>query len=101
MENAGLAVKLDMLHGDITEIKSAMTKMTEAITKLAVVEQQQNQTAQAMERAFKAIGKIEDRLSVLEQAQPTAKKTEIWIDRFVMAIVGAFLTLAAKKLGLF
>lgn len=96
---AGLAMKLDMLHGDISEIKSAMDKMTDAITKLALVEQRQGQTAEAMERAFKAIGKIEDRVTTLEQSQPTMKKTEVWMDRLVMAIVGAFLMLMAKKLG--
>lgn len=98
---AALTVKLDMLHGDIADIKSAMDKMTDAITKLALVEQRQGQTAEAMERAFKAISKVEDRVSALEQAQPTAKKTEVWVDRFVMAVVGAFLMYMAKKLGVF
>ena len=97
---AALTVKLDMLHGDITEIKSAMAKMTDAITKLALVEQQQSQTVEAMERAFKAIGKIEDRVTTLEQAQPATKKMEVWVDRFIMAVVGAFLMFVVKKLGI-
>lgn len=97
---AGLVIKLDMLHGDIAEIKSAMDKMTDAITKLALVEQRQGQTAEALERAFKAISKIEDRVNSIEQAQPTIKKTEIWVDRFVMAALGAILMFIAKKIGL-
>lgn len=96
----GLAMKLDMLHGDISEIKSAMDKMTDAITKLALVEQRQGQTAEAMERAFKAIGKIEDRVNTLEQQQPTAKKLEIWVDRLVTALVGALLMFVAKNMGI-
>ena len=66
-----LTVKLEALHSDVSEIKSALDKVSEAITKLALVEQQQNQIASSLERAFKAISKLEDRLVALEQSAPT------------------------------
>lgn len=94
-----LSVKLEILHSDVVEVKTALNELSKAITKLALVEQQQNQTAQALERAFKAISKIEDRLSTLEQAQPKTKETSEWVDRFVLAIVGCAAAFAGVKLG--
>jgi len=39
-----LSLKLEMLHHDVVEVKTALNKLSEAITKLALVEQQQLQT---------------------------------------------------------
>lgn len=92
-----LAAKLEMLHGDVVDVKTALAELSKAITKLALVEERQAQTAEALERAFKAIGKIEDRLSSLEQAQPKAKETSIWVDRFILwAIMGVMGFIGAK-----
>lgn len=94
-----LSVKLEILHSDVVEVKTALNELSKAITKLALVEQQQNQTAQALERAFKAISKIEDRLSALEQTQPKTKETSEWVDRFILAIVGCAAVFAGVKMG--
>ena len=95
-----LSVKLEVLHSDVVEVKTALNKLSDAITKLALVEQQQNQTAQALERAFKAISKIEDRLSLLEQAAPKGKETSNWVDRFILAIVMCAAGFVGTKLGI-
>lgn len=95
-----LTVKLEALHSDVSEIKSALDKVSEAITKLALVEQQQNQIASALERAFKAIGKVEDRLTVLEQSQPTNTEVAKWVDRGLVALAGAGAVLVGKSIGL-
>lgn len=95
-----LSVKLEILHQDVGEIKSALTKLSDAITKLALVEQQQSQTADALERAFKAIGKIEERLSTLEKTVPKNGETSAWVDRFILAIMIAALGFIGSKLGL-
>ena len=94
-----LKVKLEVLHSDVVEVKTALNELSKAITKLALVEQQQNQTAQALERAFKAISKIEDRLSNLEQAQPKTKETSEWVDRIILAIVGCAAAFIGVKVG--
>jgi len=67
---------------------------------LALVEERQAQTADAMERAFKAIGKIEDRLSALELAAPKTKETNAWMDRFILGLVIAIMGFAGVKLGI-
>ena len=70
-----LTVKIDMLHSDVVDMKTALNELSKAITKLALVEERQAQTADAMERAFKAIGRIEDRVSALELTAPKTKET--------------------------
>jgi hypothetical protein len=94
-----LAVKLEVLHGDVVEIKTALNTLSEAITKLALVEQRQTQTAQALERAFKAISKIEARLSELEKVAPKGKETSDWVDRFILSIVACAAGYVGTKLG--
>ena len=95
-----LAVKLEMLHGDVVEVKTALNELSKAITKLALVEQQQAQTADAMERAFKAISRIEERLTVLEHSAHKGSETSAWVDRFITALVFAVLIFAGTKMGL-
>lgn len=95
-----LTVKLDMLHSDVVDMKTALSELSKAITKLALVEERQAQTADAMERAFKAIGKIEDRISVLEISAPKTKETNTWVDRFILGLVMAVMGFVGTKLGM-
>jgi hypothetical protein len=81
-------------------MKTALNELSKAITKLALVEERQAQTADAMERAFKAIGKVEDRLSALELAAPKAKETNAWVDRFILALIVAIMGFIGTKLGI-
>ena len=99
-EASVLTVKIDMLHNDVVDMKTALSELSKAITKLALVEERQAQTADAMERAFKAIGKIEDRISSLEIAAPKTKETNAWVDRFILALVMAVAGFIGTKLGL-
>lgn len=95
-----LTVKLEALHTDVSDIKSALDRLSDAITKLALVEQQQSQIAAALERAFKAIAKVEDRVTAIEQAQPVHTEVAKWVDRGLMALVGAGALIVAKSMGL-
>lgn len=95
-----LTFKLEALHQDVTEVKASLDKLSDAITKLALVEQQQNQIASSLERAFKAIGKIEDRLTAIEQVQPQSTETAKWVDRGLVALAGAGAVLISRNVGL-
>ena len=99
-ESSVLTVKIDMLHSDVVDMKTALNELSKAITKLALVEERQAQTADALERAFKAIGKIEDRLSALELTAPKTKETSAWVDRFILAAIVAVMGFAGTRLGL-
>jgi len=96
-----LAVRLDLLHEDVSEIKTALGKLSDAITKLALVEQSQLQTAEALERAFKSIERIEGRLRALEETKPETARSTRWMDR-IGGMVGAIILAAAlKAIGIF
>ena len=94
-----LAAKIEMLHSDFGEVKTTLAELSKAITKLALVEERQAQTAEAMERAFRLIGKLEDRLTELEKAQPE-DETSVWVDRFILWAVMGVMGFIGAKIGL-
>lgn len=95
-----LTTKLGVLHDDVNEIKAALSKLSDAITKLALVEERQSQTTQALERAFVAIERVETRLASIERAQPEARRMAHWLDRALWAAAAAVAVFVARKVGL-
>ena len=99
-DTALLAAKLSALHEDVGEVKAALRELSDAITKLALVEERQSQTSSALERAFIAIEKIETRLSMLERVQPEARRAARWLDRALWAAAAAVAMFIGRKAGL-
>lgn len=95
-----IAMQMQVLHEDVKDMQSVLKELTTAITKLAIVEERQAQIAQSMERAFKAIEKVEARLTTLEQQAPMNKQTNAWADRLVIGIITVVFVFAAHKVGL-
>jgi len=56
-----LAERVEGLAQDMGEMKIGISKMADALTKLAIVEERQTQTILAQERAFKALERVEER----------------------------------------
>lgn len=85
-----LDARLETLHQDVAEVKGAMHKLADAITKLAVIEERQSQVSGAVERAFVSIAGVEARVSDLSlriaALSPAVSTTSKWVDR---ALVGA------------
>lgn len=94
-----LNYKLGTLHTDVSDIKGALEKLTEAVTRLALVEQRQGQTATSVERAFKLLENHENRLQTVEKTLPELRKTTGWVDKLATAVVSAVLVAAALKFG--
>ena len=88
VEIATLANKLQSLHTDVSDIKGALKDLTIAINKLAVIEERQSTITAAIERAFSAISRIEDRLSAIEKEVPNNHRIGAWVDRAIYAILG-------------
>ena len=86
-----LTSKLFSLHEDVSEIKGALRDLTSAITKLALIEERQTVTNAALERAFVAISRVEDRLAELERMTPINNQSRLWVERFILALAGAAL----------
>jgi cysteinyl-tRNA synthetase len=97
---AVVSVKLSQLHGDVGDIKDALKELTAAITRLALVEQQQRQTSMTMERAFEAIDAITVRLKAVEDKLPVLSYTSSWVEKLALVGATAFVTFLLAKLGL-
>ena len=103
MSNAELAVlnvRLSTLHEDVSDIKTALGKLTDAVTRLALVEQALAQVASTQERVFRALDAQDTRLKSVETSMPELKKTTTWMDKAVIAIASALFAFAMFKFGL-
>ena len=87
-----LSAKLQTLHTDVADIKGSIKELTSAINKLALVEERISNAVAAQERTFKVIEKLEERIDTLEKAQALDESQSKWIDRGVVALIGAAAT---------
>lgn len=99
--------RLGLLSDDVGELKETLRQIATAVTRLALVEERQSQTNEALSRAFKQIDKveikltsIEQRLVALERMQPQQQQTSAWVTTMLWATAGAAVMFVAKKVGL-
>ena len=106
--------QLGALHADVGDIKAGMSEFRDgmkelaaAILKLALVEERQANTAQALERAFKLLEKLDqkvdavaERVHELEKSEPMQNKAAEWTERLLWAAASAALMFIAAKSGL-
>ena len=98
--------RLGLLSEDVGELKETLRAIASAVTRLALVEERQMQTNEALSRAFKQIDKldlrltgIEQRLGALERMQPIQQQTNGWVLTAVWAAAGAAVMFIAMKAG--
>jgi hypothetical protein len=98
------SAQIDALAEDITDMRQALSKLSDAITTLALVEERQVHAHNAMERAFAALDRLEIRLSNVERDQnmrlSQQDMTTKWVDRAVVFLVTAAVMFLARKTGL-
>lgn len=99
--------RLGLLSDDVGELKETLRQIATAVTRLALVEERQSQTNEALSRAFKQIDKvelkltgIEQRLGTLERMQPLQQQTNGWVMTSVWIVAGAAVMFVAKKTGI-
>lgn len=99
--------RLGLLSDDVGELKETLRQIATAVTRLALVEERQSQTNEALSRAFKQIDKvdlkltgIEQRLGSLERLQPQQQQTSAWVTTMLWATAGAAVMFVAKKVGI-
>ena len=63
-----IAARLDAFNSDIQEIKGVQKEMAASFTKLIVIEERQTATIAGLERAFKAVEKVEAKLEAYTSA---------------------------------
>jgi hypothetical protein len=99
-----LAVKLEALQRDLVDVKTAVTGLTQAITRLALIEERQSQGHQALDRAYETLTKMESRIQSIEQKLPllTAQSdvTVKWMAHAITALIAALGMYIAREVGL-
>lgn len=82
--------KIESISGDMAEIKQTMRELVTAVGRLAVIEERQASTNEAINRAFKDIGRLGERVANLEQSQPITKQTSALVQgavKYILAVV--------------
>lgn len=94
------SAKLDALAADLGEVRKSLDKLADAYARLAVIEERQSASREAVDRAFRQLDAMEarikslgdgldTRLKTLETSAPTNKQAAVWVDRFLSLVVGA------------
>lgn len=90
--------KMESMSTDVAEIKATMRELASAVSRLAIVEERQSTTNDAISRAFKEITATNQgvatlalRVGSLEQAQPIHKQTSALVQGAVKYILAAVL----------
>ena len=109
---------IEMIAHKVVGMERSLDKLTEAITKLAVIEEKQSADRAALERAFMAIQKtdercalmfektveklekLEGRIDTLDAAAPANAQVQQWVTSAVWAAAGLAVYVVINKLGL-
>lgn len=107
-----------MIAHKLGKVEHSVDKMAEAVTKLAVIEERQTSDRAALERAFMAIQKTDERCTAmfekcveklektdgridqLEAAAPANAQIQQWVTSAVWAAAGLAVYVVVHKLGL-
>jgi hypothetical protein len=82
-------------------IRQTLDKVSEAISKLAVIEERQVFTSKAIERVMETLDKLEHRVRVLEVEDRVQSRTVDWVDRILWGALSGFAVFVSYKLRLF
>ncbi|NMG71834.1 hypothetical protein [Parazoarcus communis] len=91
--------RLSGLSEDVGELKTTLREIATAVTRLALVEERQSQTNEALGRAFKQLDKVEGRVAAIERDMPIQRKTSGWVLSGVWTAAGLAVLFIAKKVG--
>jgi hypothetical protein len=95
-----LGARFEALGKDLAEMKAVLRSVSDAITKLALVEERQTQAAASIARAFESLEKIDARLERLEAQHPSALLVARVVNGAVIAAAAGSVVYVAKHAGL-
>jgi len=95
---ATLARDVQHIRSDQSSMRSAIERMSEAVARLALIEERQSSASQAIERIIEMLTKLEERVRHLEIAEPAQQKTTIWVDKALWAALAGALTFIVGKI---
>lgn len=100
----GLDIQIDRLEQDIRRvrddqhaIRAAIERMSEAVNRIALVEERQAAASQAIDLVMRTLERIDERVRKLEIDEPMQRKVSEWVTTAIwMAAVAAVMFVAAK-----
>ena len=99
-QDSGIIVKLELLHDDVSDMKAVLRELTTAINRLAIVEERQQVTAAALERAFGILEKVESRLATLELANVNTSRSASLVDKGIWLVLGGVIVAGLTAIGI-
>ena len=92
-----LASDIQHIRADQNAMRSAIERMSEAVARLALIEERQSSASHAIERIIAMLTKLEERVRNLEIAEPAQQKTTAWVDKALWAaLTGAIAFIIGK-----
>ena len=92
---------IQRIREDQHAMRAAIERMSEAVTRLALVEERQAVAATAIERIVQSQERLDERLRQLEVADPMQTKAAELVQSAVWAAAAAAVMFMAGKAGLF
>lgn len=80
------AIKIEKLESDVNDLKQILRQVQLSLEGIIRLEERHIETKAAIERAFKAIEKIDKRVQQLEIEQPITKMVRGWSITLLVAI---------------
>ena len=91
---------IQRIREDQHAMRAAIERMSEAVTRLALVEERQAAASTAIERLVQSLEKLDERLRRLEVAEPIQAKAAEWVHSALWAAASAAVVFIAAKEGL-
>ena len=91
---------IQRIREDQRAMRAAIERMSEAVTRLALVEERQTTASSAIDRLAQSLEKFDERLRHLELAEQTQARTAAWAQAALWALAAAAAAFIAKKVGL-
>ena len=92
---------IQRIREDQHAMRAAIERMSEAVTRLALIEERQSAASTAIERIVQSLERLDERLRRLEVAEPMQAKATEWVQSAVWAAAAAAVMFMAGKAGLF
>jgi hypothetical protein len=86
---ADVKARLDAVVDAVDEIRQSISKLADAYTRLAVLEERQASGKEALERAWREIDSQGARIRVLEAAAPVNAQTTTWVNKVIGLVIAA------------
>jgi hypothetical protein len=83
------AYRMQVVENAVMELRAAHKSIAESLQQLVLLEREHAHTRAALDRAFKAIKGMDDRLQVIERQMPKHHLVVGWVLAFVLAAAGA------------